>query len=156
MTENWRQKLKRENPEKYEQYLEKQRAYMRTYRKEHAQQIRISKRKCRQKKPKQYRQMDRQYADAHREKIRENSRRHYSQHKEELAKKLKLHRIENPKQAKVYNKLSHKKMPECGCELCPEEDVSPATQRHHPDYDYPFIFVYVCAQCHAWVEKTKI
>jgi len=38
------------------------------------------------------------------------------------------------------------------CELCPNR----ATERHHPDYNYPEIIVSVCAECHKWVHKNKL
>ena len=45
------------------------------------------------------------------------------------------------------------------CELCPENDIKPAKMRHHPDYNYPTIFVSVCQACHsnihADLEKEK-
>ena len=41
------------------------------------------------------------------------------------------------------------------CELCPEDDKQPATQRHHPDYDFPAIFVSCCGSCHNYVEKGR-
>lgn len=37
------------------------------------------------------------------------------------------------------------------CELCPEDDLNKATQHHHPDYDYPTIYVSTCSQCHAYL-----
>ena len=34
------------------------------------------------------------------------------------------------------------------CELCPEDNKrTDKLQRHHPDYNYPTIFVTVCPQC---------
>ena len=34
------------------------------------------------------------------------------------------------------------------CELCPDDDKrTDKLQRHHPDYDYPTIYVTVCPQC---------
>lgn len=39
------------------------------------------------------------------------------------------------------------------CELCPEDDVRKATQRHHPDYTFPTIFASCCASCHGYVER---
>ena len=41
------------------------------------------------------------------------------------------------------------------CELCPEDDVRLANQRHHPDYDYPLIFVSTCQACHSAVTFSK-
>lgn len=38
------------------------------------------------------------------------------------------------------------------CELCPEDELNKATQHHHPDYDYPTIYVSVCSQCHAYLK----
>lgn len=35
------------------------------------------------------------------------------------------------------------------CELCPEDDLLPATQRHHPDYNYPLLTVSCCDECHT-------
>ena len=35
------------------------------------------------------------------------------------------------------------------CELCPKEDkIINDLERHHPDYNFPTIFVTVCAKCH--------
>jgi hypothetical protein len=42
------------------------------------------------------------------------------------------------------------------CELCPEDDLKPATQRHHPDYNLPSIFISVCAKCHFNIDKRKL
>jgi hypothetical protein len=39
------------------------------------------------------------------------------------------------------------------CEVCPEDDVRKATQRHHPDYNYPEIFVSCCPSCHKYMES---
>lgn len=38
------------------------------------------------------------------------------------------------------------------CELCPEDNIQAATQRHHPDYNYPLIIVSCCRICHKWVK----
>jgi hypothetical protein len=40
------------------------------------------------------------------------------------------------------------------CELCPEDDIRKATDRHHPDYAYPLIVVMTCRECHEWIDKT--
>ena len=39
------------------------------------------------------------------------------------------------------------------CETCPEDDIRRATQRHHPDYNFPKIFISCCASCHHFIEK---
>lgn len=42
------------------------------------------------------------------------------------------------------------------CELCPDNDKQFATDRHHPDYNYPEIFVSVCSECHSWIRKECV
>jgi hypothetical protein len=39
------------------------------------------------------------------------------------------------------------------CETCPPDDVRKATQKHHPSYEFPRIFVSCCASCHMYIEK---
>lgn len=39
------------------------------------------------------------------------------------------------------------------CELCPEDDRNEATQRHHPDYSEPKIYVSTCSKCHSWLHS---
>ena len=39
------------------------------------------------------------------------------------------------------------------CELCPEDDKRKSVMRHHPDYDYPEIFVSVCGSCHRCIHN---
>lgn len=38
------------------------------------------------------------------------------------------------------------------CELCPEDEKTRATDRHHPDYRFPEIFVSLCSECHKWIK----
>jgi|WetSurMetagenome_2_1015567.scaffolds.fasta_scaffold154209_1 hypothetical protein len=43
------------------------------------------------------------------------------------------------------------------CELCPEEDnKEKKLTRHHPDYDYPTIFVTTCPICHRWITLEEL
>ena len=42
------------------------------------------------------------------------------------------------------------------CELCSDDDLRPATERHHPDYDYPLIVVSVCDECHKWIKENEL
>lgn len=41
------------------------------------------------------------------------------------------------------------------CEVCPEDDIRLATQRHHPDYNYPKIFFSSCQGCHTSHHKRE-
>jgi hypothetical protein len=42
------------------------------------------------------------------------------------------------------------------CELCPTDDVHEAVNRHHPDYNYPSIFLSLCKSCHVYVHKDLL
>jgi hypothetical protein len=42
------------------------------------------------------------------------------------------------------------------CEFCPEDDKQKAVERHHPDHDYPEIFVSVCKSCHMYIEPRRM
>lgn len=41
------------------------------------------------------------------------------------------------------------------CELCPDNEKREATQRHHPDYTFPEIFVSCCTSCHSYVDIRR-
>lgn len=41
------------------------------------------------------------------------------------------------------------------CEVCPDDDLNKATQRHHPDYDYPLIVVSCCNSCHNYLNRER-
>lgn len=41
------------------------------------------------------------------------------------------------------------------CETCPEDDIRKATQKHHPDYNYPTIIVSCCAKCHKYLNNER-
>jgi len=41
------------------------------------------------------------------------------------------------------------------CELCPTEDKHLKNlQHHHPDYNYPEIYVTTCPSCHSFADRT--
>lgn len=42
------------------------------------------------------------------------------------------------------------------CELCPDDDKKKAVERHHPDHDYPEIFVSCCRSCHMYIEPRRM
>lgn len=63
------------------------------------------------------------------------------------------------RQPKWYENFKHRaiKFPlEEFCELCPEDDIRPATQRHHPSYDgdLEWFFVSCCASCHYYADRN--
>lgn len=103
-----------------------------------------------------------------REEIKEKSRRFYREHRDEINEKRKgqftermkkyqrKYRKENPKIPKAHGVIQRNgKFPLAQfCELCPENDRRKATEHHHPDYDFPEIYVSVCSSCHKWVDKN--
>jgi hypothetical protein len=40
------------------------------------------------------------------------------------------------------------------CELCPPDELLLAKMRHHPDYNYPAIYVSVCRSCHTAIHRA--
>jgi len=63
-------------------------------------------------------------------------------------------REDNPEKLKAYNFLKH-----CDCSMASACEFCGATEnlvRHHPDYDYPEIFVTVCKSCHNWIHHHPI
>jgi hypothetical protein len=42
------------------------------------------------------------------------------------------------------------------CELCPDDDKRFAEERHHPDYNYPLVFVSVCRSCHKYAHFSQV
>ena len=75
-----------------------------------------------------------------RERQRENQRKWQNENREYYNKRA---RAEN------YVHYHKRELPLAReCELCPEDDKrTDKLQRHHPDYDYPTIYVTVCPQC---------
>lgn len=77
---------------------------------------------------------DRKYKVTHRELVR----KHHQKYWERNPKRKRAHAISQ------HIPLASK------CELCPNTEN---LERHHPNYDYPHIFVTVCRECHNWITK---
>jgi hypothetical protein len=109
-----------------------------------------------------------------RERDRVNSRRYWEIHKDSIKAQRKARRdlIKNDpiksKEYKIQQKQSRDRyklekkarnaarytpITSAYCELCPEDDKLPATQKHHPDYNYPAIFVSCCTKCHVYADN---
>lgn len=101
--------------------------YMKKYNKEHSQE-------------------QRQWRLEHRERQKENCRRYNQKHRDRPNGVLTSDRRRTYKQAEKIPLFEL-------CELCPEDDKQKATERHHPDYDFPEIFISCCKSCHMFLEK---
>lgn len=126
------------------------------------------------KNPDKYRKQTNEYRLRNPEKHREGNRKYYQKHKKEIARrhrkwrernKEKLNQYfrnwkkDNPKKYKAHYYISnnkHKFPLNKECELCPEDDIKTENlERHHPDYDYPEIYVTVCDKCHQWIHGVE-
>jgi hypothetical protein len=60
-----------------------------------------------------------------------------------------------PKQWRAHNYVQrHPELLLSQCELCPDDNIQTENLRgHHPDYDYPEIFVTICSSCHNFIHK---
>ena len=95
------------------------------------------------------------WTEKNREKDKEFKRKYNLKHSKKLVEKQRVYRKNNPEKMKVHNFVNHHKhkLPLASkCELCPNTEK---LERHHPDYDYPEIYVTVCRFCHRWIEKNK-
>jgi len=118
---------------------------VRKYQREYAKENRDKKRKIEQR-----------YRDNHREQIREKSRRQKATYRKRHLKRIQEYREKNKKKTSAQNLLNHhpEKYPLASeCELCPEDKRVENLQHHHPDYDYPEIYVTVCPFCHYYADK---
>jgi hypothetical protein len=109
------------------------------------------------------------YKDKHPEQGRKDDKKYRVVHKEEqqiyFANYNKNNREKKRVQALISQRLSRARkrgVPDLSvalksyCELCPEDDITSINlQRHHPDYDYPLIFMTACKVCHAYADKDR-
>ena len=75
--------------------------------------------------------------------------KHKQQYLNQAKKDQKRYRKERPKVYAAVDKA--RKYPIAKkCEFCGR---TKNLQRHHPDYNYPEIFVTCCKECHIWIEQ---
>ena len=120
---------------------------------------RESKRKWRLNHPKQHRESNRISRLNNLEKERECKRKSAKIHKETSIKNKKnwLLNPQNKEKIKVENHINHNKdkfpLAEL-CETCPDDDLQPATQRHHFSYEFPELYVSCCCSCHYYLNRS--
>lgn len=95
----------------------------------------------------------------HRNDYKRNWAKNHKNSRQETNQKCYLKRLNSGK--KLHPDVSKQAVRDQGrkfelcseCELCPEDDKATENlQRHHPDYDFPHIFLTVCGSCHRYVE----
>lgn len=99
----------------------------------------------------------------HRKRYKQHYRNWYKKHRKQIQKYLRKYQREhyrgeyyNPK-VRHARYLAQKLEIGTSCELCPDNDKRRMNlERHHPDYDYPEIFVTVCSECHSWIHKECV
>lgn len=100
---------------------------------------------------------NRSWYSKNKEKSREIRRRYRQRHPEKARESTQKWRERNREKARRHYWIQDHKE-ECPlakwCELCPSNDRRKATERHHPDYSFPHIYISVCKQCHASADKT--
>jgi len=83
---------------------------------------------------------------------REASRNHYQKHKDGENSRKKEYLRRNPEKRRAHNYVLYHKLPLASkCEFCLNVEN---LERHHPDYDYPEIFITCCSLCHSNADKT--
>lgn len=113
--------------------------------------IRSKRRQAYKDNPERFRRYVEQWHVKHPTYCRDFMREHHKTHKEHT-------RNENRTQEMwiAHNHVSKEPLAKY-CELCPPEDVREAQERHHPDYDYPDMFLSLCKSCHTylhhWLKK---
>ena len=80
----------------------------------------------------------------------EYTKRFRQKHPKRLRQYSKEWKNKNPKKFKAQ-KLGRKIPLGSECEFCGSKRN---LERHHPDYDFPHIFVSCCDSCHKWVHKN--
>lgn len=124
-------------------YREQNKTKLRRYYENHKQEILEKARKYRQTP--EYKRKRREY---------EKRRRQRPEFKEkERIRNRKRWKTQPTRRAKTYVKKKGQKIPiHKQCEFCPSTGH---LERHHPDYNYPDIFVTVCSECHWYVHQSQ-
>jgi hypothetical protein len=82
---------------------------------------------------------------------RENELRYGREVRSKLSRSWQKKYPEKLRAEKLAQKIPLKEF----CELCPEDDKRKAVMRHHPDYNYPEIFVSTCGACHRCIHNQN-
>lgn len=103
---------------------------------------------------KRYRKTIQRWTEENREKVRDMMRKYRNKNREKLRAKQLVFAHDNPEKIKAHN-LSRNLPLASKCELCPDDNKRIENlQRHHPDYNYPKLFITVCPSCHYSADRT--
>jgi len=109
-----------------------------------------------QKNPDSHRKANREHKERNREKINKEGREYYQRNRGKVLLSNLIRREENPMIDAIHQYTRYHFPLASECELCPEDDKRTENlEHHHPDYDYPEIFVTCCRQCHKWIEVNE-
>lgn len=106
------------------------------------------------------RESERKYRDIHREKSREKSKKDKTIYRLRHADRIQKYRENNKEKIKAQN-LVNKNLDDfplaSECELCPDNDKRIENlQHHHPDYNYPEIYITTCPSCHYYADRDRM
>lgn len=136
---------------------EKYRQYQKDYRQTHSEENKEYAKEWREQHP-EYQEHRKQWQHEHPEITRVwriNSKHSDEAKKQRLLRQAKW-REQNQERIKIYTHINHheKSYPLAeACEFCEEKE---SLVRHHPDYDYPEIYVTCCSMCHQWIHRIPI
>lgn len=99
----------------------------------------------------------RKWNETHRENRQQSGKKYYLENKEKLSLYQQNYKIKHPEVRKAHQIANqYCKIGDC-CELCPEDDVRTENLvKHHPDYDFPEMFITCCQSCHLWIHKHEV
>jgi hypothetical protein len=120
---------------------EGQRVRAKRYRDRHPERVRESRRKWRVNNP---------------EKTMKHSKDYAQRNRVQRRLKQKVYAENNPEVVRCHWKAARTTVPMArSCELCPDDDKRVENlEKHHPDHNYPDIFVTVCPSCHHFAEES--
>jgi len=85
-----------------------------------------------------------------------NYRKRHPERIKEKDRKYNLNNVEKLKVGYFVRNRKHLFPLASECELCPDNDAETTDLlRHHPDYEFPEIYVTVCRSCHWYVHAQN-
>jgi hypothetical protein len=136
---------------------EKNREYQKAYRKAHSEENKEYMKKWIDRHP-EYNAQRRQWRIEHPERTRiwQKNTKHSNESREHRLLEQAKWREQNAERVKMYSYIhGHEKdFPLAnGCEFCEDKEL---LVRHHPDYEYPEIYVTCCSMCHQWIHRVPV
>lgn len=129
---------------------EKRNAYSKQYKIINGEKLRAKRRK-RYKEIGDEKIYNTNFRATHRELYRAYTKKSVAKNPEKQRQKLREYYAKNPLIIHAENIAKQLPMGK-ECMICPPNDIrTDRLHRHHPDYNYPTIFVTVCPSCHKYI-----